>query len=106
MLYVDLETMKKHLNIESDFTDDDLYISQLIEVAQNAIELHINRTFDSMSEKGVTIPPALKQCIMFLVSDYYANRESIAFASAQELPHTFQYLIGLFRNYGDASGTT
>lgn len=105
MLYIELDRMKKHLNIEDSFKDDDVYISQLIEVAQNIVELHINTPLSSISEEGV-LPPALQQCIMFLVSDYYANRESVSFASAQEIPYTYQYLIGLFRNYSDASRTT
>lgn len=105
MLYVDLETMKKHLNIENDFTEDDSYISSLIEVSQDAIERHINTKLSDIAGSG-DLPPALKHLIMFLAADYYANRETVSFASCVEIPHTFQYLIGLFRNYGDASGTT
>ena len=36
-MYVDLDTAKKHLNIEPDFIEDDEYISLLIEAAEAAV---------------------------------------------------------------------
>lgn len=33
-MYITLDEAKKHLNVESDFTEDDSYITSLIEVAE------------------------------------------------------------------------
>ena len=41
-MYVTLEQAKKHLNIDSDFNEDDDYIMQLINVAEIAVEKHID----------------------------------------------------------------
>ena len=40
MTYLDLNTLKKHLNIEAEFIDDDTYIESLGEVAEAIVERH------------------------------------------------------------------
>lgn len=40
-MYLDLETVKKHLVVDSTFTDDDSYITELIQVAENAVEVNL-----------------------------------------------------------------
>ena len=41
-MYLQLNQIKKHLNIDADFHDDDNYIQQLINVAEIAVERHID----------------------------------------------------------------
>lgn len=36
-MYVTLETAKKHLNLDNSFTDDDSYISLLINASEDAV---------------------------------------------------------------------
>lgn len=36
-MYVGLETAKKHLNLDESFTEDDSYITSLIQVAEDAV---------------------------------------------------------------------
>ncbi len=36
-MYVTLDEAKKHLNIDADFTDDDAYITSLIEVSEDSV---------------------------------------------------------------------
>ena len=37
--------------------------------------------------------------MLLLVGNFYANRESVAFASTNNVPYSYQYLIDLYRNY-------
>lgn len=41
-MYVELETVKKHLNLDDSFSDDDSYITFLINAAEEAISKHID----------------------------------------------------------------
>lgn len=104
MLYISLDQAKKHLNIEEEFCEDDLYIESLIQVAQNAVEMNICTPLSTFQDEDGLLPPALRQCILFLMASYYANRESLSSLTVKEIPYTYQYLINLYRNYG--SGTT
>ena len=36
---------------------------------------------------------------MLLVANFYANRESVAFASSSEIPTSYNYLLDLFKDY-------
>lgn len=103
-MYVTLEEAKKHLNIDTDFTDDNTYIQSLINVAENVVQKNIDV---ELSDLGETLPTPLKQAMLLLIGNYYANRESVTFGAATPLPHAYEYLIALFKNYnGDINGTS
>ena len=113
MYLVTLEEAKKHLNIESYFTDDDAYISQLIDIAFFSIKNRCNNitwvdTSGSTGDKqyadytysGTTIPFVIKQAILLLVGNLYTNREPVAFSSPVVIPYTLEYLLAPYINYG------
>ena len=54
---ITLAEAKKHLNLESDFTEDDAYILSLIEVAEQAVERHVNVAFEKLAEDGGSREP-------------------------------------------------
>lgn len=97
--FVTLAEAKKHCNI--DFNDDDSYVTSLIGVAQDAVISHLcydNAT--SLLTALTECPPAVRQAILLMVGNLYANREPVAFASASRLALSYDYLISLYRNYG------
>lgn len=98
-MYITVNFAKKHLNIDRDFTDDDLYIAALIEVAEAAVEKHLDSPLTSLEDGDGYLPSPIAHAILLLVGNFYANRESVAFASAQNVPYSYQYLIDLYRNY-------
>lgn len=99
-MYIDLLTAKRHLNIDSSFTDDDQYITDLIIVAEAVIEKHIN---DDLSElvsfNGDVLPSPLKQAMLLYIGHLYANREIATFSNVNKLPYTFDYLLSFYKNY-------
>jgi len=96
--YLDLETAKAWLNIEPQFQEDDLLIYALIDVAQAAVEKYIDQPLEDIVKDGV-LPSPIKQAMLFLIGTYYAQRESITSGSYQPVPHTFELLCDLYRNY-------
>lgn len=105
-MYLTVEKIKKHLNINSDYTDDDKYIADLAEVAEKAVERHIDISLNIVAEKnGGKIPPALLHAMLLFVGNLYANRESVAFASSTEIPLTYSYLLDLYKCYNPSAYT-
>lgn len=100
MAYVTLAEAKKHLNLESDFTDDDAYITSLIEVAEQAVEVHVNVAFETLAEEGGgNLPAPIKQAILLMIGNLYQHREVMGSVNELQLPRAYDYLIDLYRNY-------
>lgn len=97
-MYITLEEAKKHLQIDSTFTDDDNYISALIGVAEDSVAQHLDIALESLVVGG-TIPPAIKQSILLMVGNLYANREPVSYSSVSRVPYTLEYLVGLYKHY-------
>ena len=98
-MYLQLNQIKKHLNIDEDFKSDDEYLLQLAQAAQNVVEVHIDRPLDSLLNEEGNLPSSLIQAMLLLVGTWYANRESVSFASNTVLPHSYDYIIALYKNY-------
>lgn len=98
-MYIQLYQVKKHLNIDEDFRDDDEYLMQLVQVAEKVVEKNIDIKLEKLEDEDGNIPVPLIQAMLLLVGNFYANRESVAFASTNNVPYSYQYLIDLYRNY-------
>ena len=95
-----IEQIKKHLNIDEYFHDDDDYLLSLQEVAKMAVERHIDLSFDDIKENnGGEIPPPLLHALLLLIGNLYRDRESVSFVNATEIPLTYNYILSMFKNY-------
>lgn len=98
-MYLTLDKAKKHLNIDTDFVDDDNYITSLIEVAENAVERHIGYKLSTMVEKNDgSLPKGLEHAMLLMIGTFYNSRESVTFGAGTELPLGYNYLLDLFTN--------
>jgi hypothetical protein len=89
-LYVTLAEAKKQTN--TDFEDDDEYITSLIEAAQLVVEKDIQQELANFVTDGY-LNRALCQAILIMVANLYANRESVAFTIPSAIPYNYRYLI-------------
>lgn len=94
--YVTLEELKQHLNV--DFDTDDVYISGLIEPVQLLIEAYLNNPLDAYV-KDDKIDRRIWHAIRIIIANYYANRESIVFATPQVIPGHVELLLQSLKNY-------
>lgn len=98
-MFLTIEKVKKHLNIDNDFTEDDNYITSLIEVSENVVERHIGYKLSSLVEANEGIlPKGLEHAMLLMIGTFYASRESVVFGSGSELPLGYNYLLDLFTN--------
>lgn len=99
MTYLSIDLVKKHLNLEETFIDDDEYILGLIAAAREAVERHVNSSFDELAENnGGVLPTPLLQAQLLMIENLYENR-GVMGMKVTELPRNYDYLIDLYRNY-------
>lgn len=94
---ITLEEAKRQLIIEADNTTDDDYITSLIEVVESAVLSHLDYTEAELIELHGEFPAPCKQAMLLLLSNFYANREPIAFASSNVLSFSYKYLLDLYK---------
>lgn len=96
-MYIALDKIKKHLNIDAEFIADDNYLMSLSEVAEEIVQRHIGYRFNDMLVDG-QLPMALQHSMLLFIGTLYANRESVTYGSANTLPHAYDYILDLFTN--------
>lgn len=100
-MYITIEEIKKHLNIDLEFIDDDEYLETLISVAEDAISKHIDSNLSVVAdENGGELPPVLIHAMKLFIGDMYQSRESTSFGGTPtEVPFSYTYLTSLYKNY-------
>jgi len=100
MTYLNLEEIKKHLNVDDCFQDDDSYIESLADVSEEIVEQHLRTSLDNIaSEYNGKLPAPIRHAMLLLIGNYYANRESVTFAQAHDLPLSYEYLLSPYVSY-------
>lgn len=109
MTYLTLELIKKHLNIDSDFVDDDTYLTSLGDVAEEIISQHLENKLDSIAEdNNGDLPSPIIHAALLLVGNLYMSRESVTFSSVSKIPlsyggDVYQYLLDPYVNYKNSN---
>lgn len=102
-MLIELDKIKKHLNIDVDFTDDDEYIESLALVAEDLVQKHIDKSFEEIAAESGTLPMPLLHAILLFIGNLYDNRESVAYSSAVEIPTSLTYILNMYRDYENAN---
>ena len=97
-MYIDLNIIKKHLNISPNYTKDDEYLEIIEDGATQAVMKTINVDFETIIAEEGKLPSAILFACLLIIGDMYANRETTAFASVNKLP-TLRYLCANYTDY-------
>lgn len=96
-MYIAIDKIKRHLNLDMDFKEDDQYLMALSEVAEEVVQRHIGYRFEDILVDG-QLPMAIQHAMLLFIGTMYANRESVTFGSATVLPHAYEYILDLYTN--------
>lgn len=94
--FVTLEMIKTHLNIEQDYHSEDDYLLHLRSVAFLVVQNHICSDLATLSGHK----KAIGHCLLLLIGTLYLQRESICTSSMKECPHTLQFILDQYKNFG------
>lgn len=97
-MFVTLDLLKKHLNIDEEYTGEDDYLMMLSGSAEEFIGKYIDRDLEEVCEEnGGDLPLPILHAILILTANHYANRESIAFTSVSVIPFSMEVLLDPYR---------
>ena len=94
-MYLTLDEIKKHLNIDPAFTDDDTYLQSLESVAVDVIERDVNIKFSELT----SLPDGLKHALLLFIGNMYDNRESVAYTSVTTVQNSLNWILDMYRDY-------
>jgi len=95
-MLVTLEQLKKQMQIDATFTEDDAYIKTLGEVATQAVMAELDIEKGELMGAGA-IPAPITHAILMFAASLYANREAVAYTSAIEVPLAYKYLLSPYK---------
>lgn len=97
MSAVSLELLKKHVRAD-DFSDDDDYLSHLLETAQQHVTMSTSRTAAELMAMGAgEYPLPLRHAILMLAAHWYNQRESVSATQMHDVPDALQALVKPYR---------
>lgn len=97
--YVDIDTVKRHLNIDCFFDGDDLILGTYIQIAQDVVEKNIDCDLELFEDENGDLPSGLIGAILLYIGLLYENREAVQRGNALKLPLGFEYILDNYRNY-------
>lgn len=98
-MFVLLKEVKSHLNLDSDFNEDDQYIIDLIKVCEDVVSKRMGKKLSECLTKEGDLIPSVKHSILVLIGTYYSQRESTSPSTITEVPYTFDFLCDLEKRY-------
>lgn len=98
-MYLSIDDVKRHLII--DHNDDDLYLADLITVAEDAVRRDLNLySLKEIENCSGMLPSCVTQAMLLLIGTLYNSRESVMYGNVPHpVPHSYDYLLDLCRNY-------
>lgn len=102
MVTVDIALLKSHVRAD-DFSDDDLYLAQLLDAAELYVTTATNRSTDELLAMGdgKHLPATLQQAVLLIAGHWYNQREAVSGVQMAEVPYTLQALIKPYRKLVD-----
>lgn len=94
-MYLTLNTIKNHLNLQ-DFDDDNELLLTYLRAAEEAVEKDLDKPLASLVGCDGYLPFSIQASVLLLVGALYRDRESTSIAKITENP-TYRYLINLTR---------
>ncbi|MBY0633754.1 head-tail connector protein [Enterobacter sp. NIC22-4] len=106
---VDLDVVKQHCRIDTDFSGDDALLILYAGAAARYVQTWTRRTlYENQSSLGYADDPEpillnddVKAAMLLLIGHWYANRESVAIGqTVAEVPLAVESLLQPYRIYG------
>jgi len=92
--------LKRQLNIESTYTDEDTSLQLYLDVAEASVLSELNLyTGTTSGYTGTYQPVMLKQAVLLFAAHLYTTRQIVSFGQAYKIPYTYQYLINPYKDY-------
>ena len=100
MKYVSLDLAKKHLYIETEYTDDDSIIGVYVAAAEGAVANHIRRDLDTLEDSEGRLPDPILSAILLVAGGLFRDREvNFVAERARDKVGLLDYLLQPYIDY-------
>ncbi len=106
-MQISINDLKRQINIELDYTDDDIFLQHLLDASTSAVETYLGVNaltgYTGFEVSGYTsnvpVPTEIIQSIVMLAAHLYLNRNIVSFGIGTEIPYSFKFLLGPYKDY-------
>lgn len=100
-MFISIDKVRCHLNIDECYHEDDEYIVHLICAAEDATakRLNVKSLSKIINPDTGYLPESVNHSILLLVGNWYANREAVSNLNVNKLPYGFEFLADLNKNF-------
>lgn len=103
MKYLSLNLLKKQMNVDSEFNDDNEYIEWLGDVSEAVVQVDLCCPLEAFEDENGKLPAPICHAMLLYASDLYANREVNSYVNVTATPFNYKYLLGLYHCYADVT---
>lgn len=96
--YITVAELEKQCNIDNPTDSDVSYLESLLDTSVTTVENKIQQNLADVLIDGI-LPAPLKQAMLLIAANLYANREPVAYGVPQRIPYTLDYLIQPYIKY-------
>lgn len=96
---IDIEIIKKHLNVDDDYEGDNALIEMYKETAINQVAEDSGCEIEELTDDNGMLKPIARQAALLLIADFYAYRENTFNGALSVQPKGYQRLINIIRHY-------
>ena len=96
---ITLSDAKKHLNVDSYFTDDDELITSYIAAATKIVMADTNREEADLYNPDQTVNEIVRSAVLLKLGDLYGFREGSQTGTMNAVPQGYEHLCQLLRKY-------
>lgn len=98
MQYLTLEEIKKQLNVDQEFTDDDDFLTLLGESAEDMVSQLIDCDLTELFAENGEMPASIKHAMRMLV-DYFYSQNRGSSSESIDIPNAIFTILKLYRNF-------
>ena len=119
-MYTNVTSLKRQLNIESEYTSDDPILQLMLDASEQAVVNYCNAiitlsgdtgttlnlsgsthniTMNGYSGKHTDVSVAVQQATYLIAANLYVNRSPVVFGQPYELPMSFKFLLDPYKNF-------
>lgn len=99
MQYLTIDEVKKQLNVDNDFHEDDEFLEMLGDSAEDIISQLTDSSLEEISAKYGELPAGLRHALRILVDFYYSIYRGSDHEENIDIPNAVKCLTMLYRNF-------
>jgi len=98
MQYLDINEIKKQLNIDADFHEDDEFLELLGESAEDMVAQLLDCSLDELVAQNGDLPASVRHALRMLV-DYMYSQNRGSSSESIDIPNAIFTILKLYRSY-------